>query len=78
MPGAAKRAFAGAAVLVGVVTLQAGLGIVTLLHQAPIPLALAHQVLAIIVFTIAVVHAEGLSHRLTFLLPRSGPAEQSA
>lgn len=74
----AKRAFAGAAVLVGVVTLQAGLGIVTLLHQAQIPLALAHQVLAIIVFTIAVVHAEGLSHRLTFLLPRSGPAEQSA
>ncbi len=74
----AKRAFAGAVVLAGAVTLQAGLGIVTLLHQAPIPLALAHQVLAIIVFTIAVVHAEGLSHRLTFLLPRSSPAEQSA
>ena len=66
MPGARRRAFAGAAVLAGAVTLQAGLGIVTLLHQAPIPLALAHQMLAIIVFTIAVVHAEGLSHRLAY------------
>ncbi len=31
-----QRAFAGAAVLAAVVTMQAGLGIVTLLHQAPI------------------------------------------
>ena len=73
-----KRAFAYAVVLAGAVTLQAGLGIVTLLHQAPLPLALAHQILAIIVFTIAVVHAEGLSHRLTFQLSRSRPAEQGA
>ena len=73
-----KRAFAYAAVFAGAVTLQAGLGIATLLHQAPLPLALAHQILAIIVFTIAVVHAEGLSHRLTFQLPRSRPAEHGA
>jgi len=71
-----KRAFAGAAVLAGAVTLQAGLGIVTLLHQAPLPLALAHQILAIIVFTVAVMHAEGLSQRLAYQLPRSRPAEQ--
>jgi len=71
-----RRAFAGAAVLAGAVTLQAGLGIVTLLHQAPLPLALAHQILAIIVFTVAVVHAEGLSHRLAYQVSRSRPAEQ--
>ena len=47
----------------GAVTLQAALGIVTLLHQAPLALALAHQVMAIVVLTIAVVHAERLSHR---------------
>ena len=49
--------------LAGAVTLQAALGIVTLLYQAPLALALAHQVMAIVVFTIAVVHAERLSHR---------------
>lgn len=53
----------GALVLAGAVTLQAGLGIVTLLHQAPLPLALGHQVLAILVFSVAVIHAERLSHR---------------
>jgi cytochrome c oxidase assembly protein subunit 15 len=53
----------GALTLAGAVTLQAGLGIVTLLHQAPLPLALAHQVLAILVFSVAVIHAEHLSHR---------------
>jgi heme A synthase len=34
-----------------------------LLHQAPLLLALAHQVLAILVFSVAVIHAERLSHR---------------
>ena len=53
----------GAVVLAAAVTLQAALGIVTLLYQAPLPLALAHQVMAILVFTVAVVHAERLSHR---------------
>ncbi len=70
-----KRAVAYAVVFAGAVTLQAGLGIATLLHQAPLPLALVHQILAIIVFTIAVVHAEGLSHRLTF---QTRPAEHGA
>jgi len=53
----------GALILAGAVTLQAGLGIVTLLNEAPLPLAFAHQVLAILVFTIAVLHAERLCHR---------------
>jgi cytochrome c oxidase assembly protein subunit 15 len=51
----------GALWLAGGVTVQAGLGIVTLLHQAPLALALAHQMLAIVVFSIAIVHAEKLS-----------------
>ena len=57
---------AGAFVLTGVVTLQAVIGIVTLLQQAPVLLALAHQILAIVVLTIAVIHAERLWHRAEF------------
>ena len=55
--------------LAAAVTLQAALGIVTLLYQAPLRLALAHQIMAIVVFTIAVVHAERLSHRAIVRLP---------
>ena len=51
----------GALALAGVVTVQAGIGIVTLLHQAPLLLALLHQVMGIVVLTIAVVHAERLT-----------------
>ncbi|HEY1363788.1 MAG TPA: COX15/CtaA family protein [Xanthobacteraceae bacterium] len=47
----------GAVVLASAVTLQAGLGIATLMAQAPLLLALAHQAMAIVVLTIAVVHA---------------------
>jgi heme a synthase len=57
-----RRETAGALILAGAVTLQAMLGIATLLQQAPIPLALTHQMVAILVFTIAVVHAERLWH----------------
>lgn len=55
--------------LASAVTLQAGLGIVTLLHVTPLPLALAHQAMAVIVLAIAVVHAAGL---------RDATAEQGA
>jgi heme a synthase len=48
--------------LASAVTLQAGLGIVTLLHVTPLPLALAHQALAVIVLAITVVHAAALRH----------------
>ncbi len=47
-----------------VVTLQAGLGIMTLLFVAPLPLALAHQAFAIVVLTLAVVHAAQLASRV--------------
>ena len=56
----------GAVILAVTTTLQAVLGIVTLLYEAPLALALAHQMLAIVVFTIAIVYAERLSHRATF------------
>jgi len=65
----AVRARRGAAVLNGAlalfcaVTLQAGIGIVTLLYQVPLPLALLHQITGIAVLTIVVIHAERLSVR---------------
>jgi len=73
-----RQNFHGAWLLAAAVTLQAILGIVTLLHQAPLPLALAHQMLAIVVFTIAVVHAERMSHRAISSVPKPAPAEQRA
>lgn len=60
--------------LAGAVTIQAALGVVTLLFQAPLALALAHQALAILVLTIAAVHAEPLSHRAAFYPQLAKPA----
>jgi cytochrome c oxidase assembly protein subunit 15 len=42
-------------------TVQATLGILTLLHQVPILLALTHQGVAIVVLTLAVVQSERLA-----------------
>jgi cytochrome c oxidase assembly protein subunit 15 len=53
--GAERR---GALALALAVTLQATLGIATLLGQAPLALALAHQGMAMIVLTLAVLHAQ--------------------
>jgi cytochrome c oxidase assembly protein subunit 15 len=53
----------GALLLVLMVSAQAVLGIVTLLQRTPLPLALAHQMLAILVLTVAVMHAQRLSQR---------------
>ncbi len=53
----------GALTLAAIASLQVVLGIATLLMQAPLALALTHQLLAIVVFTVAVVHAEHLCHR---------------
>ena len=58
-----SAAFGSAVSLALLVTLQAALGIVTLLHVAPLGLALAHQGLAVIVLTAVVLHAESLRHR---------------
>ena len=71
-----SRRAAGRALLLAVaVTLQAALGIATLLYQAPLPLALAHQVMAIMVFTIAIVHAERLSFRARFRVSETAVVE---
>jgi cytochrome c oxidase assembly protein subunit 15 len=66
----------GAALLAGMVTAQAALGIATLLNAAPLPLALTHQMFAILTFTVAVVHAEKLSQRAPVRVVRA--AEQGA
>jgi cytochrome c oxidase assembly protein subunit 15 len=49
---------ARALALAVVVTAQAALGILTLLYVVPIDLALAHQAVAIVALSLAVVHAE--------------------
>ena len=53
----------GALALAAVMTLQAMLGILTLLHQVPISLALAHQAGAIVVLTLAIFQVERLVAR---------------
>jgi cytochrome c oxidase assembly protein subunit 15 len=58
----ARSGATGAIILATAVTLQAALGVATLISRAPLPLSLAHQWMAIIVFTIALVHAERLWH----------------
>jgi cytochrome c oxidase assembly protein subunit 15 len=65
---AAASVISGALWLVAVITLQATLGILTLLNQVPIPLALAHQAVAIAVLTLAVCQSERLSERQTGLV----------
>jgi len=64
----------GALVLALAVTVQATLGIVTLLHAAPLPLALAHQVMAVVVLAIAVMHAERASASGTLASATPAPA----
>ena len=51
----------GALALAAAVTLQAALGILTLLERSPLALALIHQGMAMVVLTIAVVHAQGIA-----------------
>jgi heme a synthase len=57
----AEAAVNGALALAVAVTIQAVIGILTLLFQAPLQLALLHQGMAIVVLTIAVVHAAQLT-----------------
>ncbi|MCA6120665.1 COX15/CtaA family protein [Bradyrhizobium sp. WSM 1704] len=56
---------AGAWWLVAAITIQATLGILTLLHQVPIDLALTHQAVAIVVLTLAVLQVERFAARRT-------------
>ena len=55
----------GAWWLLAAIVLQATLGILTLLHQVPIDLALTHQAVAIVVLTLAIFQAERLIARRT-------------
>jgi cytochrome c oxidase assembly protein subunit 15 len=64
----------GAVVLAIAVLLQAALGVLTLLHQVPIGLGLAHQGLALVVLTIASLHAARLAAGLRLPpVPAPGP-----
>jgi cytochrome c oxidase assembly protein subunit 15 len=66
---------AAAAVLLWLlVTVQATLGVLTLLFVAPLDLAIVHQATAIVVLTVAVVHAERLRHRVEKRLAQSTAA----
>ena len=72
-------AFTGALALAGAVTIQAALGIVTLIHLAPIGLALAHQATAMVVLTLAALHAarmtgQGAPSAVSVALAHSSPA----
>jgi len=63
--------------LFAAVSLQAVLGILTLLNQVPIDLALAHQAVAIVVLTLAVLQVERLAARHSVeAQPRAVPAGQ--
>jgi cytochrome c oxidase assembly protein subunit 15 len=57
----APRVLPLAAALAGAIVLQAALGILTLLHQVPIGLALAHQAGAVLVLALATAAAQRIS-----------------
>jgi cytochrome c oxidase assembly protein subunit 15 len=60
---AGPAARSGAIWLAVAIAAQAALGIQTLLHQVPILLGLAHQAMAIVVLTLAILQAERLAAR---------------
>jgi heme a synthase len=68
---AARSVVNGAIWLAGFVALQATLGILTLLHQVPMDLALAHQAVAIAVLTLAVFQVERLAGRRAEQAPQN-------
>ena len=74
----ASAAASAALWLLAAVTLQALLGILTLLNQVPLALALSHQAVAIAVLTLAVLQAERLSRGQTQTAPQSVAAPSHA
>ena len=66
----AKRALA----LAGLALAQAALGIVALLTVVPIPLALAHQALALVLFGMAVTHASATQRDALLVASVTAPA----
>ncbi|TYO63888.1 heme A synthase [Bradyrhizobium hipponense] len=72
-------AASGALWLFAAVSLQAVLGILTLLNQVPLDFALAHQAVAIVVLTLAVMQAERLASRQSAQArPRTVPVGQAS
>ncbi len=67
-------ALTGALLLASAITLQAGIGVLTLIHVTPLPLALLHQAMAVVTLAIAVIHAERLSARSAPAISLSSPA----
>ncbi len=59
--GEGRSTLVGASVLAAAVIVQALIGILTLLYQAPLALALLHQAMAVVVLSLAVVHAERIT-----------------
>jgi len=72
-------ALMGALALAAAVTVQAALGILTLIYVAPLALALAHQAAALVVLTIAVAHAQRMApareHRAALAIDHKGIAQ---
>jgi cytochrome c oxidase assembly protein subunit 15 len=73
---AETSAINGAVALAAAITLQATLGIFTLLNQVPMELGLAHQAVAIVVLTAAVMQAERLAARRPEPAPQNYPVAQ--
>ncbi|MCG6204384.1 COX15/CtaA family protein [Rhodopseudomonas sp. HC1] len=69
----AGRVATGALWLFGALSLQALLGILTLLHEVPIGLALGHQAVGIVVLTLAVLQVERLTVPRLHTSPRAAP-----
>lgn len=75
----ARDAVNGALWIAAAVTVQAGLGILTLIHQVPISLALAHQAFALVVLTLVINQAQRLTkHRSSVTSPSFGAAASRA
>jgi len=60
-PGATRRARTGAHLLLGMLAVQVALGITTLVHVVPLPLAALHQAGAVLVFALALNVAHALA-----------------
>jgi cytochrome c oxidase assembly protein subunit 15 len=68
----------GAWLLFAAIMVQAVLGILTLLGQVPLPLALTHQAVAIVVLTLAVLQAELLSREPARVMADGSAASPAA
>jgi len=66
-----SAALTGALALFAAIAIQATFGVLTVLYVVPLPLALIHQAMAMIVLTLAVMHAQGLMQQSAGLALRS-------